>query len=191
MPLVACSQESPIIVVGAGGVGGYCVQVAHAFGANVVAIDVDDDRLTAIAVLGKSAKIIPTQLEFVDIAGLVRGASKGEGLGNQFLGHIREVDLLVHVVRGWPGGDPPIGGSPDGARAAEREHPPVEDIGQPSGGEHAGHGPGEVERAEDERRERVERLVASVGREQELAVLVEQSDVARVLGHRLAEERDR
>ena len=54
---------------------------------------------TTLAVIGKSAKIVPTTLEFVDIAGLVRGASKGEGLGNQFLAHIREVDAIIHVLR--------------------------------------------------------------------------------------------
>lgn len=66
---------------------------------NVGRVGVPDDRLDKLASLAKSAKIIPTQLEFVDIAGLVRGASSGEGLGNQFLGHIREVDAIVHVVR--------------------------------------------------------------------------------------------
>ena len=55
--------------------------------------------------LAKSAKIIPTQLEFVDIAGLVRGAARGEGLGNQFLGHIREVDAIAHVVRCFDDGN--------------------------------------------------------------------------------------
>src|SRR3984957_6041370 len=58
---------------------------------NVGRVGVPDERLDAIAKIAGSAKIIPTQLEFVDIAGLVRGASKGEGLGNQFLSHIREV----------------------------------------------------------------------------------------------------
>ena len=58
-----------------------------------------DERLEVCARLAKSAKIIPTQLEFVDIAGLVRGASKGQGLGNQFLGHLREVDAIAHVLR--------------------------------------------------------------------------------------------
>ncbi len=58
-----------------------------------------DERLEVCARLAKSAKIVPTQLEFVDIAGLVRGASKGQGLGNQFLGHIREVDAIAHVLR--------------------------------------------------------------------------------------------
>jgi GTP-binding protein YchF len=66
---------------------------------NTGRIGVPDDRLDAIAVLAKSQKIIPTQLEIVDIAGLVRGASKGEGLGNQFLGHIRSVDAIFHVLR--------------------------------------------------------------------------------------------
>lgn len=66
---------------------------------NVGRVGVPDKRLDDLARIAGSAKIIPTQLEFVDIAGLVRGASKGEGLGNQFLGHIREVDAIVHVVR--------------------------------------------------------------------------------------------
>ena len=66
---------------------------------NVGRVAVPDTRLERCAVLAKSAKLVPTQLEFVDIAGLVRGASRGEGLGNQFLGHIREVDAIVHVLR--------------------------------------------------------------------------------------------
>src|SRR5271169_406388 len=66
---------------------------------NVGRVAVPDDRLAIGAALAKSAKIIPTQLEFVDIAGLVRGAAAGEGLGNQFLGHIRDVDAIAHVVR--------------------------------------------------------------------------------------------
>jgi ribosome-binding ATPase len=66
---------------------------------NVGRVPVRDERLDRIAALAKSAKIIPTQLEFVDIAGLVRGASKGEGLGNQFLANIREVDAIAHVLR--------------------------------------------------------------------------------------------
>ena len=64
-----------------------------------------DPRLDKLAALGKSAQIIPTRLTFVDIAGLVRGASKGEGLGNQFLANIREVDAIVHVVRCFEDGD--------------------------------------------------------------------------------------
>ena len=66
---------------------------------NVGQVAVPDPRLDTLAAIAKSAKIIPTQLAFVDIAGLVRGASKGEGLGNQFLGNIREVDAIVHVLR--------------------------------------------------------------------------------------------
>ncbi len=66
---------------------------------NVGQVAVPDERLEKIAAIAKSAKVVPTQLAFVDIAGLVRGASKGEGLGNQFLGNIREVDAIVHVLR--------------------------------------------------------------------------------------------
>ncbi len=66
---------------------------------NVGNVAVPDERLQAIAKIGGSARIIETQLGFVDIAGLVRGASKGEGLGNQFLGNIRETDAIVHVLR--------------------------------------------------------------------------------------------
>ncbi len=66
---------------------------------NVGRIAVPDARLTKLAEIARSKQIVPTQIDFADIAGLVRGASKGEGLGNQFLGHIREVDAIVHVVR--------------------------------------------------------------------------------------------
>ncbi len=66
---------------------------------NVGQVPVPDPRLDKIAALAKSAKVIETQLSFVDIAGLVRGASKGEGLGNQFLANIREVDAIIHVLR--------------------------------------------------------------------------------------------
>jgi GTP-binding protein YchF len=66
---------------------------------NVGEVAVPDPRLDILAKLGKSAEIVPTRLTFVDIAGLVKGASKGEGLGNQFLGNIREVDAIAHVVR--------------------------------------------------------------------------------------------
>ncbi len=66
---------------------------------NTGRVAVPDDRLDKIAAIGESAKIVPTQLEFVDIAGLVRGASKGEGLGNKFLANIREVDAIIHVLR--------------------------------------------------------------------------------------------
>lgn len=66
---------------------------------NVGVVAVPDERLNKLAALYDSKKITPTSLEFVDIAGLVKGASKGEGLGNKFLSHIREVDAIVHVVR--------------------------------------------------------------------------------------------
>src|SRR5262245_45918668 len=66
---------------------------------NVGDVGVPDPRLERLAAIGKSAAIIPTRLGFVDIAGLVRGASKGEGLGNQFLAHIREVDAVAYVLR--------------------------------------------------------------------------------------------
>jgi hypothetical protein len=62
-------------------------------------VAVPDERLTNLAAIAKSAKLIPNQIEFIDIAGLVKGASKGEGLGNKFLSHIREVDAIVHVLR--------------------------------------------------------------------------------------------
>jgi len=72
---------------------------------NIGQVAVPDPRLSEIAKIGGSAKIIETQLAFVDIAGLVRGASKGEGLGNQFLANIREVDAIVHVLRCFEDGD--------------------------------------------------------------------------------------
>ncbi|PIT88581.1 MAG: redox-regulated ATPase YchF [Candidatus Magasanikbacteria bacterium CG10_big_fil_rev_8_21_14_0_10_36_32] len=68
---------------------------------NVGVVEVPDDRLIKLAEVSKSQKIIPTTIKFVDIAGLVAGASKGEGLGNQFLSHIREVDAIVQVVRAF------------------------------------------------------------------------------------------
>jgi len=66
---------------------------------NVGVVPVPDPRLQALSAIAKPLKIIPTSIEFVDIAGLVAGASKGEGLGNKFLAHIREVDAIAHVVR--------------------------------------------------------------------------------------------
>ena len=72
---------------------------------NVGQVAVPDPRMNAIAEIAGSAKLIETQLGFVDIAGLVRGASKGEGLGNQFLANIREVDAIVHVLRCFEDGD--------------------------------------------------------------------------------------
>jgi hypothetical protein len=87
---------------------------------NVGRVGVPDPRLQALAKIGKSQKIIPTTLEFVDIAGLVRGASKGEGLGNQFLANIREVDAIVHVLRCFEDGDiTHVEGSVDPVRDAE------------------------------------------------------------------------
>jgi GTP-binding protein YchF len=66
---------------------------------NIGVVAVPDARLDRLGELSKSAKVVPTSIEFVDIAGLVAGASQGEGLGNQFLAHIREVDAICHVVR--------------------------------------------------------------------------------------------
>jgi GTP-binding protein YchF len=72
---------------------------------NLGIVSVPDERLEKLAALSKSQKIIPTAIEFVDIAGLVKGASEGEGLGNQFLSHIREVDAIVQVVRCFENAD--------------------------------------------------------------------------------------
>jgi len=72
---------------------------------NVGDVGVPDPRLATLAEIAGSVQIIPTRLTFVDIAGLVRGASKGEGLGNQFLAHIREVDAVAYVLRCFEGGD--------------------------------------------------------------------------------------
>ncbi len=87
---------------------------------NVGRVAVPDERLEKIAAIAGSAKIVPTQLEFVDIAGLVKGASKGEGLGNQFLANIREAAAIIHVLRCFD--DPNIihvEGSVDPVRDAE------------------------------------------------------------------------
>jgi hypothetical protein len=86
---------------------------------NVGRVAVPDARLDRLAAIAKSAKTIPTVLEFVDIAGLVRGASKGEGLGNQFLANIREVDAIVHVLRCFEGEVTHVEGSVDPLRDAE------------------------------------------------------------------------
>ncbi len=72
---------------------------------NVGVVEVPDERLTKLSEIVHPEKVIPAAVEFVDIAGLVRGASKGEGLGNKFLSHIREVDAICHVVRLFPEGD--------------------------------------------------------------------------------------
>lgn len=68
---------------------------------NVGVVEVPDERLTKLTEVSKSKKIIPTTIEFIDIAGIVKGASEGEGLGNKFLSHIREVSAIVQVVRGF------------------------------------------------------------------------------------------
>ena len=81
---------------------------------NVGRVAVPDGRLDAIGDIVKPQRVVPTQLEFVDIAGLVKGASKGEGLGNQFLGQIREVDAICHVLRCFDeGGVAHVTGAPD------------------------------------------------------------------------------
>lgn len=72
---------------------------------NVGRVCVPDPRLTRLATIASSDRIVPTQIEVVDIAGLVKGASQGEGLGNQFLGHIRSTDAILHVVRCFENGD--------------------------------------------------------------------------------------
>src|ERR1700759_1744207 len=87
---------------------------------NVGRVAVPDPRLITLAAIGKSAKIVPTSLEFVDIAGLVRGASKGDGLGNQFLANIREVEAIIHMLRCFEDSDVAhIEGSVDPIRDAE------------------------------------------------------------------------
>ena len=86
---------------------------------NVGEVAVPDPRLDVLAKLAKSAQIVPTRLTFVDIAGLVRGASKGEGLGNQFLANIREVDAIAHVVRCFEDTDVT---HVDGAHRSDRRH---------------------------------------------------------------------
>lgn len=87
---------------------------------NVGMVPVPDPRLDTLAELASSRKAVPTTIEFVDIAGLVAGASKGEGLGNQFLAHIREVDAIIHVVRCFEDGNVThVAGSVDPARDIE------------------------------------------------------------------------
>ncbi|QLE58873.1 redox-regulated ATPase YchF [Nostoc sp. TCL26-01] len=87
---------------------------------NVGVVAVPDERLNVLSTISGSAQIIPARVEFVDIAGLVKGASQGEGLGNQFLSHIREVDAIVHVVRCFENDDIiHVAGSVDPARDIE------------------------------------------------------------------------
>jgi len=86
---------------------------------NVGIVPVPDPRLEQLAAIARPAKVIPTTVEFVDIAGLVAGASKGEGLGNKFLAHIRETDAIAHVVRCFE--------NPDVVHVAGRVHP-IDDV---------------------------------------------------------------
>lgn len=87
---------------------------------NVGIVEVPDERLQVLSDFSGSEKIIPTAIEFVDIAGLVKGAHKGEGLGNKFLTNIRETDMIAHVVRDFQDGDiAHVDGSIDAARDAE------------------------------------------------------------------------
>jgi len=88
---------------------------------NVGEVAVPDARLDTLAEIAKSKSIIPTRMTFVDIAGLVKGASKGEGLGNQFLANIREVDAIAHVLRCFEGDVTPVEGSIDPIRDAETD----------------------------------------------------------------------
>ena len=86
---------------------------------NTGRVAVPDPRLDALAALAESQKVIPTQLEIVDIAGLVRRASKGEGLGNQFLANIRETDAILHMLRCFDGEVTHVDGSVDPVRDAD------------------------------------------------------------------------
>ncbi|MPZ89330.1 MAG: redox-regulated ATPase YchF, partial [Nitriliruptorales bacterium] len=87
---------------------------------NVGVVAVPDERVEVLGRLAGSAKVVPASVEFLDIAGLVRGASQGEGLGNQFLSHIRVVDAIVHVVRCFSDGDVVhVDGSVDSGRDIE------------------------------------------------------------------------
>src|SRR3989338_2453454 len=84
---------------------------------NVGVVEVPDERLPVLAKIVNTSKIVPAAIEFYDIAGLVKGASKGEGLGNQFLSHIREVDAVCEVIRVFPDNDViHVDGSVDGKR---------------------------------------------------------------------------
>ena len=83
-------------------------------------VSVPDERLAKLSAISQSKELIPTRVEFVDIAGLVKGASQGEGLGNKFLANIREVDAIVHVVRCFEDEDViHVAGSVGPARDAE------------------------------------------------------------------------
>jgi GTP-binding protein YchF len=96
------------------------LSVLHHRAERRAASPVPDPRLDKLAAIAQSDKIVATQLEFVDIAGLVKGASKGEGLGNQFLGNIREVDAIAHVLRCFEDSDVThVSGNVDPVRDAE------------------------------------------------------------------------
>lgn len=103
--------------------GGHAVAANYPFctiDPNRGIVPVPDERLHRLAAISSSTRIIPTTIEFVDIAGLVAGASRGEGLGNAFLGHIRQVDALIHVVRCFDGnGISHVAGSVDPRRDIE------------------------------------------------------------------------
>ncbi|GIW48248.1 MAG: ribosome-binding ATPase YchF [Deltaproteobacteria bacterium] len=86
---------------------------------NVGVVNVPDERLERLAEIIKPQRVIPTTLKFIDIAGLVKGASQGEGLGNKFLGHIREVDAIIHVVRCFKSDVPHVFNSVDPRRDVE------------------------------------------------------------------------
>ncbi len=86
---------------------------------NVGIVEVPDERIIQLSDISSSEKTIPTAIEFVDIAGLVKGAHKGEGLGNQFLANIRETDMIAHVVRSFEGDITHVDGSVDPVRDAE------------------------------------------------------------------------
>ncbi len=98
--------------------GGSAVVAAHPFSTtetNVGVAHVPDHRLTALAEMSKSRKVVPATVEFVDIAGLVAGASTGEGLGNRFLGGIREVDAVCLVLRSFQDANVPGGPTAPGS----------------------------------------------------------------------------
>ncbi len=94
--------------------GGGALAAPYAFATvdpNVGVSKVPDDRLERLAEMSKSRNVVPAAVQFVDIAGLVKGAAQGEGLGNRFLAHIREVDAIVYVLRAFD--DPDVPGSSD------------------------------------------------------------------------------
>ena len=87
---------------------------------NIGVVEVPDERLYKLAELSKSKKIVPAIVEFVDIAGLVKGAAEGEGLGNKFLTHIREVDAICHIARAFENENiTHVAGSPEPLRDLE------------------------------------------------------------------------